>query len=257
MTTPKIETVAKWSSRFYVHPDTKEQVPGVTSVIGMAPKDFLRYWAAKMTAETAYDEFGTLASFVASQKRDSAVDWLKGASNRYTKTAADRGTTVHDLVERIALGDRVPPQHPDIQGYLDNFNEFLDVWQPEYHSTEQTVWSSTHGYAGSYDAIVTIDGTQLILDVKTGKAVYPDVALQMTAYARGDFILGSDGSETPIPAIDHGVVLHLHNDKWELVPVAISDGIFETFLALRKVFDWQKDLSRGVIGKPLRKGEES
>lgn len=254
MTTPKIETVSKFSSRFYVHPNSKEQVPGVTSILNMLPKTFLRYWAAKLTAETAFDEFGTLASFVVSQDRDAAVDWLKGSSTRFTKAAADVGTEVHNLIEKRVEEGRLAQQHPDIQVYLDHFEDFLDTWQPTFLENEPTVWSTKHKYAGSLDAIVEIEGERVLMDWKTTRSgVHEEVALQITAYAKADFILRPDGTEDPLPEVNAGAVLHIRPEGYKIVPVAISDEIFEVFLALQKVFKWEHDIKRGVLGRPLKR----
>ena len=42
MTTPKVSTFRSGSSRFYLHPRTGDKVPGVTSVLNMLPKPFLK-----------------------------------------------------------------------------------------------------------------------------------------------------------------------------------------------------------------------
>ena len=53
MTTPKINTTFRGGSRFYIHPGSGEKVPGVTSVLNMLPKPFLKAWAGKEVATTA------------------------------------------------------------------------------------------------------------------------------------------------------------------------------------------------------------
>ena len=50
------------------------------------------------------------------------------------------------------------------------------------------VYSRTFGFAGTLDAICTIAGRRGLLDIKTGRSgVYPEVALQLAAYAHADF----------------------------------------------------------------------
>ena len=63
MTTPTINTVKSAGSRFYVHPQSAEKFIGVTSVVGMLPKGFLTWWAAKVTAETAVEQIGKIETY--------------------------------------------------------------------------------------------------------------------------------------------------------------------------------------------------
>lgn len=254
MTTPKVSTVKKGGSRFYVHPTSRVQVPGVTSVVGMLPKEFLKFWAAKMTAECAVDNVGAVVQMAVNGDRDGAIDYLKRAHMRNVGKAADVGSDVHDLVERISRGEEVGRVHPDLQVFVDHFNEFLDTFQPEYLHLEETVWSETHGYAGSFDAIAKVQGETIIIDNKTTRSgVHAEVALQMAAYANADYIINPEGEKVDLPAIDGAAVLHLRPEGWKVVPVAISEEVFKTFLSLIPVLQWERDLSKSVLGRPLTK----
>ncbi|WP_224768997.1 hypothetical protein [Nocardioides ochotonae] len=104
MTQPKINTIKRGGARLYVHPETADKVPGVTSILNMLPKDFLRFWAAKVVAETAVDNLGSVVG-LALNDRQGAVDYLKRAPQRDTGQAADMGSAVHDLFERLARGE--------------------------------------------------------------------------------------------------------------------------------------------------------
>ncbi|BCV00196.1 MAG: hypothetical protein CM15mV33_510 [uncultured marine virus] len=53
MTDPKIRTSSKNGSRIYHWEE--EKLPSVTSVLGMLPKGYLRYWAAKEVALAAIE----------------------------------------------------------------------------------------------------------------------------------------------------------------------------------------------------------
>lgn len=252
MTTPKIPTVKRGGHRYYLHPETNQAVPGVTSVVGMLPKGFLKFWAAKLVAETAVDNFGTLASMVAAGDREGAIDYLKRAPVRDTGEAADLGSEVHDLVERIARGQDVGPVHPDLAPYVEAYEAFLSDFEPEFLLMEETVWNEEYGYAGSFDAIARFGDEVVILDYKTTRSgVYPETALQLTAYARAEYVLKADGSRKDIPSIDAGAVVHLRPEGYQVVPVFLTDEAFDVFLALRQVLDWDRDLSRHALGKPL------
>lgn len=262
----KIRTTQRSGARFYVNPETRVSLPGVTSVIDMLPKPFLTFWAARLVAETAVDNLPAVAS-IAERDRQGAVDYLKGAPRRYTKLRADVGSNAHDMFERMIRGEAIGRVHPDLEPYRRGFAEFLAAVRPELVRAEDIAWSDTHGYAGSFDAILRIwlaaDGSVdpehsagstsalLIVDWKTSKDTYPQVALQMSAYANADKLIDSDGNESPMPKFDGAAVLHITGEDWEFKPVDISENVFAVFLNLRRIFDWDRDISKTVLGRAL------
>jgi hypothetical protein len=274
---PNVKTMHKGGSRFYVDHETRVSVPGVTSIIGMLPKPFLRFWGQKLVAEAAVDSFDYLQRMVETSGRDAVVDHLKNAPNRYTKLRANVGSEAHDLFERMIRGETIGRVHPDLEPYRRNFAEFLRDVNPELVRAEDIAWSDAHQYAGSFDAILrvwvikrldgklVIDPTRgpdsepvlLIVDWKTSKATYPDVALQMSAYASADKLIDPDGVEHPMPEFDGAAVLHITPDEWEFKPVDISAAVFDIFLALRQVFDWDRTLSKEVLGRALARSARS
>lgn len=254
----RVNTIQRGGSRFYVEPDSGIKAPGVTSIVGMLPKPFLVWWAAKMTAESAVENIDAVSALAKSDP-DAAVDMLKGAHRRYTKSRSDLGSAAHDMFERIMRGERVRHVGIDLEPYRRHFCEFLDEVQPELVSAEDVMWSDVHNYAGSSDAILRIvDATagpvNVLVDWKTSKDTYPDVALQLSAYAHADRIINADGQSSPMPEIHAGAVLHVTAERWAFKPVNISEDVFGYFLALRRVFDWDRDVSKGVLGKPIASG---
>jgi hypothetical protein len=263
-------------SRFYVDVETHEKAPGVTSVIGMLPKPFLAPWNAKLAAELAVDSFDFLKQMSETAGREAAVDYIKGAARRYTKGRADIGSDAHDMFERMirgegrlteknAYGEFVVRVAPDLEPYRRHFAEFLEVVQPELVRAEDVAWSDTHNYAGSFDAILRIklneDGKPdpqgepalVVADWKTSKSTYADVALQMAAYAHADRIIDPEGNSSPMPAVDGACVLHVTPEQWALKPVRIDDEVFDFFLTLRKVFNWDREVSKTVLGRAIAK----
>jgi hypothetical protein len=254
MTTPKVSTISRGGSRFYVHPESQDKVPGVTSVVGMLPKPFLRPWAAKVTAETAVDHLGEIVS-IALRDRQGAIDFLKRSPDRFTKTAADVGTEAHDLFERLAKGESVGRVHPDFVPFVEHFESFLEEFSPEFVFMEETVWSEKHSYAGSFDAFAVIDGERVWVDYKTTRSgVHEEVALQLAAYRYADYIIRPDGGRVPMPEADAGAVLHVRPEGWSLVPIRADEKAFETFLHLRAIFEWERNEKGSVIGDPVNKG---
>ena len=257
MTTPKVATVRKGGSRLYVDELTGERQPGVTSIINMLAKPGLRYYYAKKTAESAIEDLGTIIEMVTKGRPDDAIDWLKPAPGRHSGKAADIGTQVHSIVEQLNRGESVTV-HPDFQGFVDRYKEFLDLWQPEWLEVEATIWNDAVGYAGTCDGIARIQGEIAIVDLKTGQSgVYPEAGIQLNAYANGEFILEPNGDRRPLPKIEAAAVVHLRPDKCEVIPIRLGADIFQTFCALREVFTWETDIKNNVVGKPVAPDSES
>jgi hypothetical protein len=264
-----ITTVQRSGSRFYVDSATQDQVPGVTSVVGMLPKPFLAPWNAKLAAELAVDSLDYIKQ-MAERDREGAIAYIKGAAYRYTKSRANLGSKAHDLFERMIRGqggfterDRFGNfnvrVHPDLEPYRANFAEFLEVVQPELIRAEDVAWSDTHKYAGSFDALLRVkdeDGqlVTVIADWKTGKGTYADVALQMAAYGFADRLIDPEGNSVPMPPIDAAAVLHITADQWSFKPVRFDAEVFDHFLTLRKTFEWDRAVSKTAIGKPFASG---
>ncbi|GAA2230373.1 PD-(D/E)XK nuclease family protein [Herbiconiux moechotypicola] len=258
MTTPKVNTIKRGDSRFYVEPETGEKAPGVTSVLGMLPKPFLQRWAAKMVAEEVVADLGTAVNLTI-RNPEAAVDHLKNAPYRNTRAAADTGTAAHDLFERLAKGETIGRVSAEMEPYVRHFSEFLDTVQPEYHFMEETVWSDSRGpqlaYAGSFDAFATINGERIWLDNKTTRSgVHEEVGLQLAAYRYADHIIRPDGSRIPMPKADGGAVVHVRPEGWKLVPVKADEESFDVFLLLRQIFNWERDGKSSVVGRPVASG---
>ena len=252
MTTPKVSTIKRSGSRYYVDPDAHERkVPGVTSIIDMLGKPFLQRWAAKVVAEKAVADLGPLVSLVLADPA-GAVDYLKNAPYRDTAAAAEAGTQAHGYFERMALGKPIGRVTPGMEPFVAAFDAFLEEKQPEYIHLEETVWSDEHDYAGSFDAYAVIDGERLFIDNKTTRSgIHEEVGIQLAAYRFSESIIRNDGSRIPTPKADGGAVLHVRPEGARLVPVRADEAMFEIFLALREAFRFEKELKPTVVGDPV------
>lgn len=265
----EVMTVKKGGARFYVSPSQPNvTVPGVTSIIGMLPKPFLQRWSANQAAELAVDAIDYLKE-MATRDKEGAKRYIAGAAYRYTQARAKLGSRAHDAFERLMNGEELDYVHPDIRLHVAHFREFLAAVNPELVRAEDVAWSYQHEYAGSFDAIlriwvtrnskgnVVIDPTRagtptlVIVDYKTSKSTYPDVALQLSAYRNADVIIDPEGNEEPMPHIDSAAVLHITDEGWSFKGVRADDEVFQHFLTLKKTFEWERGLSKEVLGKAL------
>jgi len=187
----------------------------------------------------------------------AAVDWLKGSPYRERDRKADIGTAVHAAIEAHILGAPAPAPSEDTEGHLAQFARFIETFNPFFELAEATVYNRTAKYAGTLDLIATIPGRgRALIDTKTSASgVYPEAALQLSAYRYAEFIGLPDGTEAPMPAVDGCAVLWLPGgddpDGYALIPVVADEIVFRAFRHIVEVARWQEETAKGVVGQPL------
>jgi hypothetical protein len=234
--------------RFYYHPGRgHDGKPSITNIIG---KKFKPLFGAGMkeAANYAADNIATLATLEREQ-----IFQLCTHTPRRPDSPSAIGDIVHGMIERYVKGDA--PTHDEVMGshqtvkwMWGQFLKFQEYYKPEYTGSEFTVWSDKYGYAGTADLGFRIGGAHVLCDAKTGKATYPEVAMQLAAIQYADFIITPDGRELPIPQYDRYAVLHIRPRSATLKPVFKIPEAFEAFLALKKVFDWDVFHANEAIG---------
>ncbi|NYI06081.1 hypothetical protein [Allostreptomyces psammosilenae] len=258
-----VRTINSGDTRFYFTEDLPERrYPGVTSIIDMLPKKFLQRWNAKMSAELAIDSLDFIKE-MAERDPEGAKAYIAGAAYRYTKRRSTLGSEAHDLFERLLRGEYVGRVHTDLEPYKRHFSEFLEVVQPELVRAEDVAWSDEHQYAGSFDGWLRLhldehgkpdphgESALVVGDWKTGKNIYPSVALQLSAYAHAEWVIDQSGNRDRMPDFDGGAVLHVTPEGWEFIPVRIDREVFDHFLMLRHTFEWERRVQKTVIGDPI------
>ena len=200
-------------------------IPGVTTLIGKGlPKPAIPYWAAKSVAEFVVDN-PEQTDQIRSLGRGPAVAALKAIPWQARDEAAVRGTDVHKLAEELIHGREVEvPEH--LAAHVEGYARWLDEFQVEPILTERPVANRTLWYAGTFDAIVVIDGVRWLLDWKTSKGVYGETALQTAAYAGAEFY-DDDGVETPLPEVDRIGVVHITEAGTQMRPFRDRDAAWK------------------------------
>ena len=140
-----------------------ENVPGVTTILGILNKPALVKWANNLGLQ--------------------GID-----SSRYRDEMADIGTLAHYLIMCHLTG-----QTPDTSDYSPNQVDLAENATLSYYEwekghdiepilVEEALVSDQYGYGGTVDLYAAVDGVPTLVDFKTGKAIYPEMVYQLAAY---------------------------------------------------------------------------
>ena len=189
----------------------------VTTVLQVLDKPALRYWFGKqvylaMVKDPTLNEKAALS-----------------APYQVSDKAKSRGSTIHSIVEAYKAGAKVEDVPEEFRGY----NQALHLWIGDNHveilEHERTVKHEGHRYAGTLDLLVKLNGNDkpLIVDVKTGKDIYPEAFLQLSAYAAA---LYEEGVEA-----DMAVLLLKEDGKYKFER---GEPNMTAFLACKTLWEW-------------------
>ena len=245
MTAPALAVTQPDGSRKYTHPVTGETVPSVTTILKCISKPELDGWAARLTARYASEHWEDLDVLDPKVR----LDILTSVHQKERQVKADKGTLVHEICDSWGKGT---PARIDksIDGYMTQFFGFLGDVNPRYVESECTLWNRQYGYAGTADIIAEIDGHITLVDIKTGRGLYPEHGLQVSALSHCEFLIADDGAESLPPEVTRHALLHLRPRSWKLVPVFEAEDCFTTFLAARKIWWWLHEIAPDVLGYP-------
>lgn len=207
----------------YVWPATGRKYPRVSKVLGQINKPALVGWAAKETAEAAVHGADTWQVM----GEDDALRWLKNARFRSSEPKMVRGSDVHAAIPYLVGVDDIAGACAEYAAQLDDTLETTPyvraacAWLAKHcdrvdyqEVTTFTDYDEDTHWAGTIDIVG--HGPELgnfVGDWKTGKALYPETALQLAAYAMSSWVAIYDEDEGihiggDLPDIDHLVGLH-------------------------------------------------
>lgn len=266
------DRIPKPSQGWYRVPGTDIKLRRVTTILSTGfPKPQLVFWAANLTAEDAFAHLPRLvAASLNPADKEEAYDWLRKGHIRKKDERADIGGAVHDVIEAHVLGQPIPESFltdEEIAPYIDNFLRFVAEWEIEFEASEMVVGNLTDGWAGTLDYLfrsapiahlLKVPARTLFVgDTKTGgeldeKGVYPEAGAQMSAYRRAEVAWLRDGTQIPMPKVhDVGIVLHLRPEGYRPMPLKCGDDVYEVFRHVQAVAEFQRVLSKSVVGEAL------
>tara|TARA_B100001758_G_scaffold242763_1_gene251543 strand:- start:564 stop:1235 length:672 start_codon:yes stop_codon:yes gene_type:complete len=178
--------VTKDSGRVYTDPNNNTY-PSITTVLSILSEDAIKAWRARVGEEEA---------------------------NRISKTASNRGTAVHDLLERYVNNesDFDKEVEPHIMQSFYDVKPVLDKCLTKVYAQEAGLYSERLGVAGRVDCVGEWNGIDSIIDYKTSKKLkkkewIDSYFMQSTAYA----IMWEERTGIPINQIV--VVIAVDNEE--------------------------------------------
>ena len=193
MTTPAAAKKNRYGGRVYPVPKPGSNqvidLPSVSEVLKVLAAPGLEVWKQK-TLAASFAKRPDLVMLAASE--DTRWDAIQQALD--DRTAANRGTATHSFSEMVDDGTLMWDMVPDVaKPIVEQYALAKEEYGWELVDKEFTVYNHTYGYAGTSDRALRIHGYEdapvvAIADVKTGKEIWPDQALQLAFYAYGEGI---------------------------------------------------------------------
>lgn len=217
-------------------------LPSVTSVRRMAGLPHgLHQWSINQVISHALDNLADIVARISDPAQLAVVRHeLRAAATAERDRAAALGTAVHDAAAAGRPLTEVPAEvAPRLRQYLD----WLATSGAEVLGSEFQCWNLTLGYAGTADLLVRFrDGSIWLIDIKTGKGVYAEYALQLIAYARAEFVGEDDVVDARLTELLHAAsgiaVLHLADVGWEFRAIRRDAPTWDAFRGLLAFAVW-------------------
>lgn len=229
--------------------------PGVTSILKVLDKsDALMAWAARNTAEAAValaqrpdtKADGTVTTslnhLLEEVGPEGTVKALTSRSSWKRDEAASLGTEVHRLADLVTSAPDTELTITD-DGTRKRVHAYAEWWATSgwtLRLSEAAVVHPLVGYGGTFDLLAKDrDGKTVLADIKTGKGVYREAALQLTAYGMA-VLVSPFGSEVayPMPLIDRYVILHVTVDGVREIEVPVGKLEEAAFMACVDLHRW-------------------
>lgn len=250
-----------------------EPVPSVTQILdATCPKPALTWWGFRVglaavvellhlneisfpslighTHKELVEGIPTAANRVLNRSKKEKVALEQKAierkldPNNIKSVAADRGTLIHDAINRMGITGELPDLSdfdPEHRGYIQGLSRWWFQQDPEFVAQEKLVASAELGYAGRLDLEALIEGKRYLIDFKTSKDVYESMHYQLAGYQFAEAEMGT--------LYDHTAVVLLGKDgSYQMVTGNASERLWRAHVEL-----WKALHADGFIKAPWEK----
>jgi len=235
--------IQRSADHFYTYEG--ERYPGVTGILGILDKSGpLMGWAAKMTAEAAVESLPHLSVMLDTVGPDGVIKFLTARRNWKLEEARDLGTDVHAMAELVVKGEPTPPMAEATRKRVLHYAAWWKASGWTLRLAEAMVVFPTHRYGGTFDLLAyDRDGKTVLADVKTGKGVYREVALQLAAYSLAPIVAPTGSPKAyPMPAIDRHIVLHVTTEGVREIEINVGTAEHMAWLACIDLSTWAESM---------------
>jgi hypothetical protein len=175
------------------------------------------------------------------------------AHRKVAAKAADIGSQAHALIEWTLRGellqkrDEEPPATDKARWAFMAWEDWRKASALAPLHIEQTLWSNTHGYAGTTDIIGEVTHPEagrihVVGDWKSGKAIYDESLLQISAYIKAAEEMGHSspsgdfwGLIVRLPKVETDPAFEV---RW--IPPQDVKAHFKAFLNALELWKWQE-----------------
>lgn len=225
--------------------------PGVTSILKVLDKSGpLMAWAARMTAEAAIANLPALPALLDSVGPQGVVKALTSRSAWKNEEARDLGTTVHQYADDLVNGRELPTMPEAAWSRVKAYAGWWEASGWTLRLSEAYIVHPELGYGGTFDLLCRDrDGLTVLADIKTGKGVYPETALQLAAYGTAP-ILGRPGDPKVygMPRVDRYAVIHVTATGVKEIPIVIGALDLAAFAACLTLHSWTRAIKARPAG---------
>jgi hypothetical protein len=198
--------------------------------------------------------------------REVQEKYLKKAPDRIRDAAAKIGTDVHDIMERLALGEKIDVPE-EYRNHIAAWRDFMQRWGVRVRDTEFTVEGDNYMGTGDllFESEVYPDLGLILGDYKSSESgIWPDIALQLAAIRYAKHILRclkrphpDDYEHKPedvvidtmtLPQIKSYVGIQITDKGHKVVPVRVNMNTYRVFQAAYIVADWKTDREKNALG---------
>ncbi len=240
---PKIKKCLVNGSHTY-KTDNDELYTGVTTILQVRQKDFLKWWTVKMMYEFMLPKLDEVQGITKKEWESLLMEGKKAHTVR-TDQALNIGSAVHDYLEayiKDTLGEKVKLSEETLailekEEAKNSIKSFMD-WEKEnkvkWLKSEMVVASHKYKFAGTMDFLAMVNGKLTLGDFKTSSMISEETYLQTAAYQICLEEMGLD-------KIEQRLVLRIPKDGKEVEAKIVPTDIGfdkETFLALREAHKW-------------------
>jgi len=232
--------------RCYVDDVTNAEYPSVTSILNVLQKN-LDYWKMNTMGDAIIAKLKEAFEGKRLLDLEAIVKESKKAPNDYRDLKGNRGTFVHNVIEKRLNGEDITEprgKDPKLSALMFQLDKWLENTKTEPVLVEAFLYSEKHGYAGTVDLVAyqTRNGHDkdlALIDFKTSKNLYSPAIWQLAAYCQAySELYNKTPSIAYIMHLDYdrciiSEAMHIHKEEIE-IEIQKFLHIFEAFKAMNE-----------------------